>query len=98
MDTRTRSTDQHHQHEQVRPSSGPVARIVAGSVAAGLVAAVFLVAVVFPGATEATITGSLLVAFGFGWAVMGWATTRFTTDPCTGPAFRPSRWPPPVSR
>jgi pimeloyl-ACP methyl ester carboxylesterase len=76
------TADRHHdQHEQVETSSGPVARIVAGSVAAGLVAAAILVAVVFPGDTEATITGSLLVAFGFGWAVMEWATTRFTTQP-----------------
>jgi pimeloyl-ACP methyl ester carboxylesterase len=93
MDTQTWSTDQHTgrqqdqrhdqerdraQQEQVRRSDGPVARIIAGSVATGLVAAVILVAAVFPGATEATITGSLLVAFGFGWASVGWATTRFT--------------------
>ncbi len=69
------------QEQLGQPSTGPVARIVAGSVAAGLAAAVLLVAVVFPGATEATITGSLLVAFGFGWALLGWATSRFTHHP-----------------
>jgi pimeloyl-ACP methyl ester carboxylesterase len=91
MNTPTRSTDQHaepqDQHqvqappEQAQPPSGPVARIVGGSVVAGFVAAAILLIVVFPGATEATITGSLLVAFSSGWAVMGWATTRFTTQP-----------------
>src|SRR5262245_4852717 len=69
------------QQELGQPSTGPVARIIAGSVTAGLAAAVLLVAVVFPGATEATITGSLLVAFGFGWALLGWATSRFTQHP-----------------
>lgn len=96
MSTHTRSTDQHtkpHQEQrrdqgqeqgqvdEVPRSSGPVARIVAGSVATGLLAAALLVTVVFPGDTEATITGSMLVAFGFGWAVLGWATTRFTDLP-----------------
>jgi pimeloyl-ACP methyl ester carboxylesterase len=94
MNTPTRPTDQHaepqDQHpvqappEQAQPPSGPVARIVAGSWVTAFVAAAIFVIVLFPGATEATITGSLLVAFGFGWAVMGWATTRFTT--------RPLRW------
>jgi pimeloyl-ACP methyl ester carboxylesterase len=79
--SRDRSRDQ---REHVEPSSGPVARIIAGSVAAGLAAAVVLVAVVFPGATEATITGAFLVSFGLGWALLGWATTRFTN--------RPLRW------
>ena len=63
-----------------------MARVIAGSVAAGMAAAVFLVAVVFAGAAEATITGSLLVAFGLGWALLGWAATRFTS--------RPLRWTP----
>lgn len=76
------ATDQDTQRQQhAEPSSGPVARLIAGAVVAGLAAAALLVAVVFPGATEATITGSLLVAFGFGWAVLGWATTRWTRHP-----------------
>ena len=67
--------------EHAQASSGPVARIIAGAVVAALVGALILVAAVFPGATEATITGSFLVAFGFGWALLGWATTRFTNHP-----------------
>jgi pimeloyl-ACP methyl ester carboxylesterase len=62
-------------------SSGPVARLIALSLAAGLATATLLVSVVFAGAGEATITGSLLVAFGFGWALLGWATARFTRQP-----------------
>ena len=70
--------------EHAEPLGGPVARLIAGSVAAGLAVAVVLVAVVFPGGDEATVTGSLLLAFGLGWGLMGWATARFTD--------RPLRW------
>lgn len=90
MSTPTRSTDQHTTPQPIRRagkaqrSGGPVARVTAGSLAVGVATAALLVAVVFPGAAEATITGSLLLAFGFGWAVLGWATSRFTD--------RPLRW------
>ena len=40
-----------------------------------------LTLVVFPGATEATITGALLVGFGFGWALMAVLTVRRTRQP-----------------
>jgi pimeloyl-ACP methyl ester carboxylesterase len=80
-----RSGPSRNRRDHAVPPSGPVARIIAGSVAAGLAVAVVLVAVVFPGATEAAITGSLLVAFGLGWALLGWATARFTN--------RALRWP-----
>jgi pimeloyl-ACP methyl ester carboxylesterase len=79
MNTHTRSTSP--KVDQVEPASGPVARIIAASVATALAAAATLVAVVFPGATEATIIGAFLVAFGLGWALLGWATTRFTNRP-----------------
>ena len=65
-------------------TSGPIARIVAGSLAAGLATALVLTLVVFAGAPEATITGSMLVAFGAGWALMGVLSARFTS--------RPQRW------
>lgn len=58
--------------------SGPIARIVAGSVAVGLVTALVLTLVVFAGASEATITGAMLVAFGAGWALLGGLSARFT--------------------
>ncbi|GAA3801195.1 alpha/beta fold hydrolase [Nocardioides panacisoli] len=84
MDTHTQTNglrgdqqDDTAEHDRAR-ASGPVARLVAASLVAGLVAAAVLVLVVFPGAAESTITGSFLVAFGFGWALLGWLTARFT--------------------
>ena len=43
--------------------------------------ALVLVLVVFPGATESVITGSALVAFGFGWAMMRVLSARMTSHP-----------------
>jgi pimeloyl-ACP methyl ester carboxylesterase len=76
----SRSTDR----ETVAAPRGPFARIVLGSLAAGLVAALGLALVVFAGAPEATITGSMLVAFGAGWALLGVLSARMTN--------RPQRW------
>ncbi len=45
-------------------------RIIAGSLAAGGAAALVLTLVVFAGGTESVITGSVLVGFGFGWALI----------------------------
>src|SRR4051812_36850728 len=44
-------------------------------------AALLLTLVVFPGATEATITGSMLLGFGLGWALVVILTTRRTSQP-----------------
>lgn len=66
------------------PTSGPVARIVAGSLAAGVAAALALTLGVFGGGTESVITGSALLAFGFGWALIAALTSRYTN--------RPQRW------
>ncbi len=43
-----------------------------------------LTLVVFAGGTESVITGSLLVGFGFGWALIAALTSRYTN--------RPQRW------
>jgi pimeloyl-ACP methyl ester carboxylesterase len=48
---------------------------------AGAVAALLLAFVVFAGGTEATVTGSLLLGFGFGWALMATLTVRRTRQP-----------------
>jgi pimeloyl-ACP methyl ester carboxylesterase len=64
--------------------SGPVGRIIAGSLAAGAATALVLSMVVFAGETESVITGSILVSFGFGWALIAILTSRHTT--------RPQRW------
>jgi pimeloyl-ACP methyl ester carboxylesterase len=66
------------------PATGPVARIIAGSLAAGVAAALVLTLVVFPGATESVVTGSVLSAFGLGWALIAVLTGRHTN--------RPQRW------
>jgi hypothetical protein len=59
----------------------PAGRAIVGSVVAGAVVALVLVVVVFPGATEATSTGALLLGFGFGWALMASLTVRRTRQP-----------------
>jgi pimeloyl-ACP methyl ester carboxylesterase len=65
----------------VTPKRGPMARIIVGSVAAGLAVALVLTLVVFAGGTESVITGSVLVAFGFGWALIAALTVRHTNQP-----------------
>ena len=70
--------------DSATPPSGPVVRIIAGSLAAGAAAALVLTLVVFAGGTESTITGSALAAFGLGWALIAFLTGRFTD--------RPQRW------
>jgi pimeloyl-ACP methyl ester carboxylesterase len=58
---------------------------IGGSVLAGLVLAVVLVIGPASGAQEHVITGSVLLAFGLGWAVLALLTTRLTDQP--------QRWP-----
>ena len=60
---------------------GPWGRIVSGSVAAGLISAVALVATVGAGAAECVVTALLLLAFGLGWALLGLLSARFTDRP-----------------
>ncbi|HJQ88413.1 MAG TPA: alpha/beta fold hydrolase [Propionibacteriaceae bacterium] len=56
-------------------------RTVVASLLAGAVATLLLILVVFAGATEATITGAVLLGFGFGWALMAALTVRRTEQP-----------------
>ena len=51
-------------------------RIVIASLAAGAMIALALVLVVFPGATESVVTGSMLVGFGCGWGLLARLSTR----------------------
>jgi pimeloyl-ACP methyl ester carboxylesterase len=76
-------TDKHHLpiKAQPAPTSRRLTRIVAGSIAVGAVAALVLTLVVFPGANESTITGSALVAFGFGWALLAALSSRLPSQP-----------------
>ena len=59
----------------------PAGRTIVASAVAGAVTALLLTLVVFAGGTEATITGSLLLGFGFGWALMATLTVRRTRQP-----------------
>src|SRR5689334_8834388 len=58
--------------------------VVLGSLVVGAVSALVLTLVVFPGATEAVVTGSMLFGFGVGWGALALISTRRTS--------RPQRW------
>jgi pimeloyl-ACP methyl ester carboxylesterase len=60
---------------------GPIGRIVAASLATGLLGAAVLTLVVFAGAAEHVITGSALLAFATGWAMLTVLSTRMTDQP-----------------
>ena len=64
--------------------SGHIGLIVVGSLATGLAAALLLVLFVFAGAAEAVVTGSAMLAFGLGWAMLA-ALSVWRTD-------QPQRW------
>jgi pimeloyl-ACP methyl ester carboxylesterase len=64
--------------------TGPLGRVIAASMTAGVVAAAALTFAVLPSAPEATIVGAALIAFAAGWAMLGWLSARLTT--------RPQRW------
>jgi pimeloyl-ACP methyl ester carboxylesterase len=61
--------------------SGHLGRIVAGSLATGLVAALLLVAAPFIPADENGITGAVLCGFALGWAMLAVLSVRFTDQP-----------------
>src|SRR5215475_2672417 len=73
--------------EAAAPSTrrGHIGLIVVGSLAAGLTAALLLVVVVSAGgAAESVVTGSAMLAFGLGWAMLA-ALSVWRTD-------QPQRW------
>jgi hypothetical protein len=47
----------------------------------GLVLAIGLAIMLAPDGSEALVTGAALLAFGIGWALMAWLTTRFSGQP-----------------
>jgi pimeloyl-ACP methyl ester carboxylesterase len=63
------------------PRTGPIRRIIAGSLVTGLVAAAVLTLVVFAGAREYAITGSALLGFALGWAMLALLSIRMTNQP-----------------
>lgn len=60
---------------------GRVGRIVAVSLATGLIAALLLVAAPFVPAREGGLTGAVLVGFAVGWAMLIVLSARFTAAP-----------------
>jgi pimeloyl-ACP methyl ester carboxylesterase len=54
---------------------------IAGSQIAGLALAILLVTGPVAGGSEATITGSVMVALGLGWGLLAILSTRFTDQP-----------------
>lgn len=62
------------------PGRSPVPAILL-SVLVGGVLAFALAYVTAPDGAEPLVTGSVLLAFGFGWALMAWLTTRFSGQP-----------------
>lgn len=64
-----------------RPPRGHIGWVVAGSLAAGLVAALLLAAAPFVRADESTMTGAVLCGFALGWALLALLSVRFTDLP-----------------
>src|SRR5215218_3971065 len=60
---------------------GPIRRIIAGSLVTGVVAAAVLTFVVFGGAGEYVITGTALLGFALGWAMLAVLSMRMTDQP-----------------
>ena len=60
---------------------GHIGRIVAGSLATGLVTALLLVAAPFIPAQESDVTGAVLCGFALGWAMLAVLSVRFTDQP-----------------
>lgn len=54
---------------------------IAGSQIVGLAVAIFLVTGPLAGGSEPTITGSVLLAFGLGWGLLAFLSTRITDQP-----------------
>lgn len=72
------------QDRQSRPEPGlrgHIGRIVAGSLASGLVAALLLVAAPFIPAEESAVAGAVLCGFALGWAMLAVLSARFTDQP-----------------
>jgi pimeloyl-ACP methyl ester carboxylesterase len=64
-----------------RPRTGPIRRVIAGSLLVGTVLAAVLPLVVLDSGSEAVVTGSALLGFAAGWAVLAVLSTRLTDQP-----------------
>ena len=57
-------------------TTGTPAKVVARSLTGGIISAITLVALPFPGGSEATITGAILIGFAIGWALLAHLSMR----------------------
>ncbi|MEP7178696.1 MAG: hypothetical protein ABI775_06375, partial [Pseudonocardiales bacterium] len=64
-----------------RTPTGPILRVVLGSLLTGLAGAAALTLVAFPGAAEHVITAWAMLAFAAGWAMLAVLSTRLTSQP-----------------
>ena len=81
MVTPTRDSDLQQPGRSQPTMKSRIGLIVAISVAAGLIAAVALVAAPFVPAEENALTGVVLLGFAFGWALLAVLSVRFTDQP-----------------
>jgi len=81
MTTATRHGDLQQPGRAQPTAKSRIGLIVALSMAAGLIAAVVLVAMPFIPATENVLTGVVLLAFALGWALLAVLSTRFSDQP-----------------
>jgi pimeloyl-ACP methyl ester carboxylesterase len=63
------------------PRRGPIRLIIAGSLLTGVILAAVLPLLVFAGGPEPVITGSALLGFAAGWAMLAVLTSRRTSQP-----------------
>jgi len=68
------------QTRSTTPGRSPVPAILS-SIVIGAVLAVVLLVLTAPAGSEPMVTGSVLVAFGIGWALMAFLTSRFSGQP-----------------
>jgi len=85
--TRPATSDARPPNKPFRPGNldhrgkGHIGLTVAGSLLSGLVAAIVLVVGPFRGSQEHVITGAVLLAFAFGWALLAVLSTLWTDQP-----------------
>ena len=75
------------------PGKGHIGLTVAGSLLSGLVAAIVLVAGPVAGSQEHVITGAVLLAFAFGWAMLRSFPRFGQTSHSVGRLFPQRSWP-----
>ena len=81
MDTTIQDSDLQQPARRQPSPKGRIGLIVSASLAAGLVVAVALVAAPVVPATEHVLTGVVLLAFAFGWALLAVLSVRFSDQP-----------------